>query len=335
MSDTLQEEVVQPVESVEQVYRYQPTDNEGRAIGGLQVIKYTTPDELRDKLVEQNTLLIRKLRQETRKNRLGIQDEEQFSEDTPKYTGPKEFKPRELSDDERVGISRRLLDPTTAFEAQQELIEAQLGAPLAEFGSTLSQIQNENLKLRARVESQAFLQDNPDYYKCEENFAAITGWMLRYDLAPVKDNFQKAYDTLKTQGVLIEGAKVEVVPVVPVASIVHVDEPTAPVREELPVTVQEIVPETVRRLPTGLTRNESSDTGPINIPGSDIVYEAVIGGEIKKVNGVEQLVGAQKKLYTGAAALDAMPAEEYKRRLLHEPGFTKKVQELDKASNRR
>ena len=42
--------------------------------------------------------------------------------------------------------------------------------------------------------------DNPDYVKCQSNFEAITSWMVRYDLAPVRENFQLAYDKLKAAG---------------------------------------------------------------------------------------------------------------------------------------
>ena len=53
---------VVPVAPVELRYEYQPTDEHGRPLGGKQVIKYTTPDELASKLVGQNTQLVRRLR---------------------------------------------------------------------------------------------------------------------------------------------------------------------------------------------------------------------------------------------------------------------------------
>jgi hypothetical protein len=329
MSETLEittQEIV-PVELSEQKYEYQPVDEENRPIGGRQVIKYRTNEELRDKLVEQNTLLIRKLRKETRNNRLGISEKDEIPEDAQKYNGPIEFKPRQLTDDERFDISRRLLDPTTSVDATAQLLEAQLGAPLATLGQTLSDIQTENLKLRARVEVNAFMQDNPDYYKCGENFEAITSWMLRYNLAPVKANFQKAYDTLRSVNALVEGPRVEVE--VPVQTPVPVVE--EPIRQEIPLEVP-VTPIPVVRVPSGLTRENSSEIGPANIPGSDIVYETTVGGSITKVNGVEVVTGGQKRVYTGKAAIDAMSGEEYKRRLLHEPGFAKKVQALDEAA---
>jgi hypothetical protein len=276
-------------------YTYQPTDEENRPIGGVQVIKYTTQEELVDKLRTQNTLLIRKLRQETKKGRLGIGEDDVIPESAPRFNSPLEFNPRDLSDDERYDISRRLLDPTTAADAASALVEARLGAPLDQIGKTMQEIQRDNLSLRAKVEANAFVAENPDYYKCPENFEALASWIVRYNLAPVKDNFQKAYDTLKAMGnVLIDG-------------------PAAPV--VIPEPVVEPVPVPVVRVPSGLTREEASDSGVLVRTGSDITYELVVGG--------------QKHVLSGLAAINAMPGEEYKRRLLTDKEFGKKVEKLE------
>jgi hypothetical protein len=288
----------------EQIYKYQPVDESGRPIGGAQVIKYNSPDELTEKLVEQNQLLIRKLRTETRKVRLGIVDNEEISDDAERIVTPVEFSPRVLTDEERYDLSRKLLDPTTAVDATSTLFEAAVGAPINQIGKVLHDVQRDNLRLRAKLEADAFVSDNPDYYRCSENLEAITSWMIRYNLAPVKANFQKAFDTLKAQNVLTQ-APTEIVP------------------EPIPVIVPEVVPvpevqqpeRIVKRIPTGLTREEASDTGTPPDPGSDIVYELVVGG--------------QKKIYTGLAAVSAMSSEEYKRRLLSDPTFGKKVDKLE------
>jgi len=291
---------------IEKTYTYQPTDEEGRPIGGKQVIKYTTQDELVDKLRTQNTLLIRKLRQETKKGRLGIGEDEVVPKNAQRFSDPLEFNPRELTQDERYDISRRLLDPTTSAEAASALVEAQLGAPLSQIGRTMQTIQQDNISLRAKVEANAFVAENPDYYKCQENFEALASWIVRYNLAPVKDNFQKAYDTLKAQGILIEGAALPPEPVAPVEPVVV---PVEPVVVE-PVPVVPVV-----RIPTGLTREEASDSGVLVKTGSDITYELTVGG--------------QKRVLTGLAAINAMPGEEYKRRLLTDREFGKKVEKLE------
>jgi hypothetical protein len=285
-------------------YIYQPTDEDGRPIGGKQVLEYTTHEELADKLREQNVLLIRKLRQETRKVRLGIVDDEEISADTPRFQGFTDFHPRDLSDEERYDLARKLQDPTTAFEAVNTIVEAQVGAPLSDIGAKLSAGERENLSLRAKIEANAFVNDNPDYYKCQENFEAITSWMVRYDLAPIKANYQKAYDTLKAQGVLILGAAPTPV-ATPVAE-------AAPVVE--PVVVEQ-APPVYPRIASGLNNDNSSSVGPIIPTGSDIVYEVISNG--------------QKRILTGLQAIKAMPSEEYKKRLLQDKEFGKKVDRLE------
>lgn len=290
-------------------YEYQPVDESGRPIGGVQVITYTTQDDLVSKLQHQNELLIRKLRSETRKVRLGIIDKDQISEDAEKLTSPVEFKPRVLTDEERFDLSRKLLDPATAVDATSQLFEAAIGAPIDRLGQVLRDVQGDNLRLRAKLEADAFVAANPDYYRCDENFEAITSWMLRYDLAPVKTNFQKAYDVLKEQNILIQAPINQPVPVVDPVVETIVTEPVIEVKE------------TVRGVPSGLTREETSDVGTPIDPGSDIVYEIIVNG--------------QKKIYTGLAAVNAMNSEEYKRRLLNDPTFGKKIDKLEADQRRR
>lgn len=320
MSEVLEQpqEVIQ--ELPELTYSYQPVDEEGRVIGGKQVIKYKTSEELTQKLVEQNTLLIRKLRKETRNNRLGISEKEQIADTVQRINDPVQFSPIELTEEQRFDISRRLLDPTTAIDATTELLESRLGGSIETFSKTLSEVQLENLRLRARVESNAFMADNPAYFKCQENYEAITSWMIKNELAPVRENFQLAYDTLKGLGVLIEGPKVE-------SQTALVIEPVI----EVPVVPVVPVQEPVRHIPFSLNNENSSNVGQ-SPTGNDIVYELITGGELKRgSNGEQVLVGAKKTVLTGQAALDAMPGEEYKRRLLHERGFVEKVKALDNA----
>jgi hypothetical protein len=294
----------------EKIYSFQPTDENGRAIGGKQVIKYHTHEELADKLQEQNTLLIRKLRSETRKNRLGIVENENISEDAERYAGPIEFKPRDLTTEERYDISRRLLDPTTAFDATSELFEAAIGAPLNTLSKTVQDLQRDNINYRAKMEADAFRNDNPDYYLCQENSDAILSWIIRYDLAPVKANFQRAYDTLKSQGIILQAPE----KTLPVQETIPVLE-TLPVLETIPPVPEKVVPINAPRIPSGLTRDNTSDSGTPPPAGSDIVYEVITGG--------------QKRVFTGMAALNAMPGDEYKLRLLRDPNFSKKVDKLE------
>ena len=294
----------------EKRYEYQPKDEENRPIGAKQVIKYKTHEELAEKLAEQNTLLIRKLRSETRKNRLGILENEEIPDDAPKLAEPLRFTPRELSNDERVILSKKLIDPTTVFEATNEIIEASLGAPLKQFGETLQTVQADNANLRARYESDAFRFANPEYYPCEENRAAIVNWMLRYDLAPVKANFQKAYDTLKAQGIIVEGPA-EVVEVIPIPVAVEPGTESGIPAVELPVTVQPIIP----RVGSGFTREDATDIGVSPDYSNKIVYKVIIDGK--------------ERSFEGLAAINAMSGDDY-RKALRDPVFVKLMDKLEK-----
>ena len=111
----------------EKIYEYQPTDENGRPVGGKQVIKYRTPDELTFKLTEQNTLLIRKLREQTKKARLGQVDTDVIEDSAPRFQNPVEFKPRQLSYEDRVKLSQDLLDPEHFDSAVNTIFEASTG----------------------------------------------------------------------------------------------------------------------------------------------------------------------------------------------------------------
>jgi hypothetical protein len=303
----------------EKIYTYQPTDEEGRPIGGKQVIKYTTHEELAEKLREQNILLIRKLRQETKKVRLGIVETEEISEEVPRFQGPTRFTPRDLTEEERYEISRQMLDPTTVAQATQTLMEATIGAPLSEIGERLNSAEQKAINLTARLEANAFVQETPGYYKCDENFQNICAYMSRYDLAPIKSNFEYAYNKLLQQGAIILGpAEVVETVVEPVVEQVPVEEtPKEHVVEQIPQV-------SLENVGSGLSRKNGSDVPNTPATGDEIVYQTTINGRAMTFKGI--------------AALNAMPSEEYKRRLLSEKGFAAKADKLEqelKASKRR
>lgn len=320
-----------PPAPVEQRYEYQPTDEQGRPIGGRQVIKYFTSDELANKLAEQNTLLVRKLREETRKNRLGIMEPEMIAEDAPRFSETVTFKPKNLSEEDRVRISRNLLDPDRFDEASEELFTAKLGVSPTELTKTISELQADRIQAKAVAEANAFAQANPGYVSCPENAEAITNWLLRYNLSPVRANFQRAYEKLKAANVLVEiplpppvPAPEPVVPTVPEPVVPSVEE-----IEELPPTPPAPVetPKPVSRVPVALNRSNTDETGVApTSSGSDIVYEVVVNAKT-----------GEKRRFVGLAAVDAMPADEYRRRVMTDPNFTKKVEKLEaeKAARKR
>ena len=301
------EETPVVVELPELRYSYQPTDEAGLLLGAKQVIKYRTPEELADKLAEQNTLLVRKLRSETRKNRLGITDGDEIPTESPRFVEPISFNPVELTAEQKIQISRDLLDPDKSEEAANSLVTARFGAEPEKVTRALADVQNTNIRILAKIESDAFVAANPDYVKCQSNFEAITSWMVRYDLQPVRENFQLAYDKLKAAGVLTlgyadvpeEGSVVPpVVPVVPVVEVPAQVVPVAPepVVEEVPVVAQ---------IPTGFTRNNSDGSSPVKLASDEVVYEVKVKDTTRK--------------YTGLAAINAMPSDVYRRWILSDP----------------
>lgn len=295
------------VEIPEQRYEYQPTDASGRPIGGKQVIKYRTQEELVNQLQEQNVLILRKLREETRKNRLGITDDEPAAtEAAPRFRQLIEFNERELTPEEQVQLSRDMLDPDQFNDAFDKVFEAKLGAKPAQLRAALKNQQDEHMRMIAKMETDAFLANNPQYFKCQENFEAITGWMRKRNLDPVRDNFQLAYDTLKAASVIIE--PMEAPPTVEI-------EERQP--EPAPAPAPAPTPEPARpRIASGLTKNQSSDHGSTFRAGDEITYEYV-----------NQQTG-EKKLLKGMKAINAMPSDEFKRRVNTEKGFSAKYEKL-------
>lgn len=296
-------------------YTYQPTDENGRALGGKQVIKYTSETELIQKLEEQNVLLVRKLRSETRKNRLGL-NEYEAPADADTYQ-PIEFNKKELSPDDRVRLSRDLLDPERFSEATDTLFEATLGQKPEQLRQTLQSLQDNNLKLQAKNEADAFMQSTPDYYRCDDNAEALVSWMVRRNLNPTRENYRKAYDDLTKNEVLLTAQEVAAQP----AQVPPPEVPVAEVVEPVPAppaTPEQAQAEPVRpapsRIPTGLTRNTSADVVVSRPAGDDIEYEVVVNG--------------QKRVYRGIQALDAMPGDVLKHRTNHEKGFAQKAEKL-------
>lgn len=291
-------------------YTYQPKDDAGRPMGGAQVLKYTTQEDLIEKMQEQNTLLMRKLRSETRKNRLGISDEEVIPAESQRFQSPVEFNARELTPDQRVKLSRDLLDPERFSEATDTFFESTLGVTPEALRNTLKGQQEAILVLQAKQETDAFLQSNPGYFKCQENYEAITNWMVKNNLAPVRDNFQAAHDELHRAGILVEGPEPTPIALVqPPAP--HVPEPVI-----APEVAVEEAPRPVSRIASGLTRAQAADAGIPVKAGDDIVYEVVARG-------------VPNKVLRGMAAVNAMPSEEYKHRLLTDPNFSKKIDKLE------
>lgn len=330
----------------EQRYEYQPTDADGRPVGGKQVIKYTSQDELIFKLQEQNTQLIRKLREETKNNRLGISTPEKIDDSAPRFKNIVKFEPQVLTKEQRVQLSRDLLDEDTFDTAVTTIFESASGIKAQDLRTTLTDLQQDNMNLKAQREADKFTAKNPEYIGCPENVQALTNWMLRYDLAPVAENFQKAYDTLRSADLLVTSLEVTPAPVYTPSVPAFVPDPVVEnqtplveehVREEIPVenqvpleTVIEpvVAKPVVSRVPTGLNRGNSGTAGAVTPLADEIVYEYI------QRDGQGRQVG-EKKVFKGLAAVNAMSGDEYKRRMFTDKNFIRTVEKLEAEAAKR
>lgn len=317
----------QTPELPEQRHEYQPTDELGRPLGGKQVIKYRTQEELVQKLTQQNILVQRELREQKKKLQLGIDEAVEIPESAPRFDDDVEFTPRVLSADERVALSRDLLDPEKFEQATNTLFEATVGQTPAKIAIALTGLQRDNRKLLIEQEAKAFEQSVPDYFRCKENAVMIAQWLGKHNLAPIRDNFRLAFETLKKQGVLVYGPEpAAAVPATPAAPVV---EPVVTETVTTQPAVQPVVQETpVVAIPTGITRSMSSGEGQPKSLADEIVYDAPIFGMVKGERGrMESRVVATKR-YTGLAAVEAMPSEEFKRRVKTDKNFERIYERL-------
>ena len=288
-----------PVAPVEQRYEYQPTDEQGRPLGGRQVIKYTTQDELTTKLVEQSTSLLRQLRKVNRENRLGIAPEENISKDAQRFDGIIEFKPKDLNVDERFQLAQDLNDPEKFTAARDRLLESAVGVSPAQLAEMLNRQQIQTLQLFAKQNFDIFASQTPEFLSGDsENRQNMTDWMFKNKLAPTVENFQVAYSSLKSVGLLNEAQVVRPEPVPVVEPAPKSQEPVvAEVRIDPTPQPQ---PKRQSQVPSGLNERVSSAAGPSPVEGDSMTL----------------------------AKIDAMTPDEYKA-AIRNPAFAKKVNELE------
>ena len=303
------EPVEQPVvaELPELRYEYQPTDEHGRPLGGMQVIKYKTPDELATKLAGQNTELLRKLREVTRKQKLGITDDVQLPDDAEiqEFVTPQ---PKTLSAEELFNLSQDLQDPAKSVEAVNKIFEASVGLTAEQMRQQFNDAQIAKLQHQAYVNYQVFeRQHATEFYPCPENAQVLTDWMFRKRLAPTVKNFQLAASTLKEAGLLLDSPIVREVTHTAPAPPAPAPVSTEPNSQVPAVPESRITPEgqpqTKRqvRVPSGLNERVSSDAS--NNAGPTVSFTL--------------------------ADIDKMPADLYKQKM-KDPSFRKIVDELER-----
>lgn len=288
-----------PVVIPELRYEYQPTDAEGRALGGKQVIKYRTTDELAEKLRDQNIELVRKLREVTRKQRLGIVEDDDVPADADRLPSF-EFRKKVLTPEDRYSISQDLNDPSKFDEASGRLFEAQTGATPTEFITAMNEQQLKTNMLLARQNASIFFEQHPEFSVCEPNVSVLCDWMTKKGLQPTVKNFEIAQVKLTEAGLLLSTPPREVIPtpavVIPVPEVVPPQAPAVPVTrisdEEQNATRQ-------ARIPSGLNSRVASNSG--------------LAPETGKLT---------------LAQVDRMSGDEYKKRILSDPSFSTQVNDL-------
>ena len=258
-----QEVVEQPVAiqpPVKKKHVIQPTDKEGRPIGSPHVYYYTDEADLNRQLAETVANGTRKIRELALGTPIkltapdGADLEEVDDEVIP------EFKPRELTADEKFAIANKIKDPATLVEGFDELMEARTGAK----PETLVKLQTSAAKksqkaaydakvTRAKAEAMSFQDAHPEFVICDANSNAMITYLKARGMDMTLKNFEIAYKALKDDGLLIIKAEDEPEPVVP--------EPVAPEPAPVPRT-EEPAPATRTRgtadLPSTIKPADSS-----------------------------------------------------------------------------
>jgi hypothetical protein len=316
-------------------YEYQPKDDEGRNLGRPQVILYDTQEELIEKLTEQNKLVIKEMRNLKKNNRLGILESETIPETATRFAPPVEFKPTELSVDDRIALARDLTDPLKMEAAFDRLTAAKFGAPVEQIRKAITTTQQTMTDAQVRNEVSYFLQNTPDYYACKENFDTIYNWMIRYNLEPTRENFAMAFGRLSEAGILLQAGGVVAEPTVVVQEgpDTIVIAPPAPVEEPVVVppalAAEEEEQPAYQRINTGLSGTGTTSGGGPHMSqpaGSEITY--TIPAAYDEDGKGNRIMKRQQRTVSGLKALDAMDPEEYRARFNGEPGFKEKVNKL-------
>jgi hypothetical protein len=294
-----------PVELPELRYEYQPADEAGRPLGGKQVIKYKTQEELIEKLSGQNTELVRKLRQVSRKQRLGILDAENIPADAERLPEILKFDKKTLTVEERFQIAQDLTDPEKFEEARDKLLES---GGFTAMQDAITQQQLVTNQLLARANASVFFETHPEFYACSDNVEVMIDWMIKNGLHPTVKNFETAQSAMAEAGLLLSSPIVReespTPPAAPVAALENLVPNTQTPAEPVARISDPEPPQAKRqeRVPSGLNSRIASNSG------------------VETVASTLTLVD-----------IDRMSSDEYKRRLQTDKSFVELVNKLEAA----
>jgi hypothetical protein len=283
-------------------YEYQPKDADGRKLGGMQVIKYRTPEELADKLRDQNIELVRKLREVTKQNVIGGQTETQIDDLEKLAPGI-----RPLTTEEKYQLAQDFSDPTKVDEARLKLLES---AGYNELQFTVQQ-------LLARDNAKQFLEKHvEDFNATPENMQMVIDWMVKKGLQPTVKNFEKAQVVLEQAGLL------EPVPIVreeaPTPAVVT----PAQALEVITTVVENTAPNS--QVPVAEVARISEETQPQQT--SQVRVPSGLNSRIASDAGVPLPTTSKWTL----AMIDAMSGDDYLRLCRRDPEFAKEAERLEK-----
>ena len=267
----------------EKRYEWQPTDENDRPLGGRQVILYRTEQEKFDKVIAANNLLIRQLRKVNREKALG--SSEDVPTDAERFQNVTEFKPRELSAEDRFKIAEGLTNPETFADARDQLIESAFGVTPAKLASTLNETQRFIIQQRA-VENYIDFVNATGVLDSMNNRQVLTGWLGKRNLAPTVANFQIALNQCRQSGLIEDAPVVQQVtqptpapaPVakVPVVPVVTEPNPQAPVAATPGLGSEQPQAKRHSHVPSGLNASVASAAGPLApVVGSSVTLESI------------------------------------------------------------
>lgn len=233
-------------------YEYQPKDEHGRALGGKQVVKGKTQQELLDNMAKQNTELIKLNRTlKWEKTRSAAITDADIPAGAERIDDDIDSKPIPLTTAERAQLARDITDPEKIDATLDRLLKARSN-PREE------RIRKDTFALRAAKEGEAFQKRHPEFDDSKENCDMLLGWCMQRGLTLTCANYELAYRWLKEAGLLLEA---------PIAAEEEIEIPPNSQVEAEPegrITQPETQP-TKRPVSTssGLTRRNSSSVASV------------------------------------------------------------------------
>ena len=251
-----------PVELPEQTYEYVITDDEGKQIGGKQVFKYRTQDELIEKLKTAN-IHVRRMAQKLREEQL-MNGTEVPAEATAAQ--PLVLRER-LSAEDRTAWEARLEDPSEAAKSRYVLDRDDDRA-------FQNKLLIDNYENRVLLAIESFKNRNRNYDSTQANATKLIGYLERRGLDPTNPkNYQNAYDALRENGIIadVSGNQAAETVLAPAPPTVR-EEKTVPVAQ-VPVPAATRISETaapqkrsVAQIPTGLSNADQVSEGESAMP---------------------------------------------------------------------